>query len=192
MFADIVSPGTISNLRHNPAVEVNVVDPITRCGYRFKGRAEVHVDGAVFDAVISQYRTNGSIAATRAKSVALIAVESAAPLVSPAYDTGLTVDEVVDRSLRGSIPFASSAQSTTSNADLSSPTSVRGRSATICRDVRWSAGFEVGRTAHSPTPSPAVMGAQRDPGSRKAMISSEPSSSLGRVSNDGCLPHCSI
>jgi hypothetical protein len=54
----------------------------------------------VFDAVIAQYRTNGSIAATRAKSVALIAVESAAPLVSPAYDTGLTVDEVVDRSLR--------------------------------------------------------------------------------------------
>ena len=100
VFADIVSPGTISNLRQNPAVEVNVVDPITRCGYRFKGRAEVHVDGAVFDAVIAQYRTNGSIAATRAKSVALIAVESAAPLVSPAYDTGLTVDEVVDRSLR--------------------------------------------------------------------------------------------
>jgi predicted pyridoxine 5'-phosphate oxidase superfamily flavin-nucleotide-binding protein len=100
VFADIVSPGTISNLRQNPAVEVNVVDPIRRCGYRFKGRAEVHVDGAVFDAVIALYRTNGSIAATRAKSVVVIAVESAAPLVSPAYDTGLTVDEVVDRSLR--------------------------------------------------------------------------------------------
>ena len=100
VFADIVSPGTISNLLHNPTVEVNVVDPITRRGYRFKGRAEVHVDGVVFDAVIAQYRTNGSIAATRAKSVALIAVESAAALVSPAYDTGLTVDEVVDRSLR--------------------------------------------------------------------------------------------
>jgi uncharacterized protein len=100
VFADIVSPGTISNLLQNPAVEVNVVDPITRCGYRFKGRAEVHVDGVVFDAIIAQYRTNGSIAATRAKSVALIAVESAAALVSPAYDTGLTVDEVVDRSLR--------------------------------------------------------------------------------------------
>ena len=79
---------------------MNVVDPITRRGYRFKGRAEVHVDGAVFDAVIAQYRTNGSIAATQAKSVAVITVESAAPLVSPAYDAGLTVDEVVDRSLR--------------------------------------------------------------------------------------------
>jgi predicted pyridoxine 5'-phosphate oxidase superfamily flavin-nucleotide-binding protein len=100
VFADIVSPGTISNLLQNPAVEVNVVDPIRRCGYRFKGQAEVHADGVVFDAVIAQYRSNGSIAATRAKSVALITVESAAPLVSPAYDSGLTVDEVVDRSLR--------------------------------------------------------------------------------------------
>jgi uncharacterized protein len=100
VFADIVSPGTIANLRHNPAVEVNVVDPITRRGYRFKGRAEVHTDDAVFDDVIAHYRINGSIAATRARSVAMIAVESAAPLVSPAYDAGLTVDEVVDRSLR--------------------------------------------------------------------------------------------
>ena len=100
VFADIVSPGTIANLRRNPAVEVNVVDPITRLGYRFKGRAEVHVDGAVFDEVIAFYQSNGSIAATRAKSVAVIAVDSAAPLVSPAYDAGLSVDEVVDRSLR--------------------------------------------------------------------------------------------
>lgn len=100
VFADIVSPGTIANLRENPAVEVNVVDPITRLGYRFKGRAEVHVDGPVFDEVIAFYKSNGSIAATKAKSVAVIAVDSAAPLVSPAYDAGLSVDEVVDRSLR--------------------------------------------------------------------------------------------
>lgn len=100
VFADLVSPGTIANLRENSAVEVNVVDPITRLGYRFKGRAEVHVDGAVFDDVIALYQRNGSIAATRARSVVVIAVDSAAPLVSPAYDAGLTVDEVVDRSLR--------------------------------------------------------------------------------------------
>ncbi|MBK5333402.1 MAG: pyridoxamine 5'-phosphate oxidase family protein [Ilumatobacteraceae bacterium] len=100
VFADIVSPGTIANLRANPAVEVNVVDPITRLGYRFKGRAEVHVDGALFDEVIAFYQRNGSIAATRAKSVAVITVDSAAPLVSPAYDAGLSVDEVIDRSLR--------------------------------------------------------------------------------------------
>jgi predicted pyridoxine 5'-phosphate oxidase superfamily flavin-nucleotide-binding protein len=40
-FADLASPGTIENLRHNPAIELNVVDPFTRRGFRFKGRAEI-------------------------------------------------------------------------------------------------------------------------------------------------------
>ena len=40
-FADLASPGTIENLRHNPAIELNVVDPFTRRGFRFKGAAKV-------------------------------------------------------------------------------------------------------------------------------------------------------
>jgi predicted pyridoxine 5'-phosphate oxidase superfamily flavin-nucleotide-binding protein len=40
-FADLASPGTIENLRHNPAIELNLVDPFTRRGFRFKGRAEI-------------------------------------------------------------------------------------------------------------------------------------------------------
>src|SRR5262249_1924789 len=39
VFADIRSPGTVANLRANPGIEVNVVDPFARKGYRFKGRA---------------------------------------------------------------------------------------------------------------------------------------------------------
>ena len=37
VFVDLASPTTMANLRANPAVEVNVVDPITRNGYRFQG-----------------------------------------------------------------------------------------------------------------------------------------------------------
>jgi len=37
MFADIHSPDTVRNLQRNPAIELNVVDPIVRKGYRFKG-----------------------------------------------------------------------------------------------------------------------------------------------------------
>ena len=48
VFADLASPGTMANLGREPAVEVNVVDPITRTGYRFKGRAEAHVRGPLF------------------------------------------------------------------------------------------------------------------------------------------------
>ena len=43
-FADLASPGTIGNLRHNPAIELNVVDPFTRRGFRFKGAAQVMKD----------------------------------------------------------------------------------------------------------------------------------------------------
>src|SRR5437773_7334021 len=42
LFADIASPGTVANLTSSPFVEVNVVDPIRRKGYRFKGKGEVH------------------------------------------------------------------------------------------------------------------------------------------------------
>ena len=44
-FLDIHSPATVANLRARPAVEVNVVDPIVRKGYRFKGRGEVLTEG---------------------------------------------------------------------------------------------------------------------------------------------------
>jgi predicted pyridoxine 5'-phosphate oxidase superfamily flavin-nucleotide-binding protein len=49
IFADLRSPGTVENLRRNPSVEVNVVDPFLRKGYRFRGTAEVHTEGELFD-----------------------------------------------------------------------------------------------------------------------------------------------
>ena len=39
-FAEIRSPGTLRNLRANPAIEVNFVDPFVRKGYRFAGTAK--------------------------------------------------------------------------------------------------------------------------------------------------------
>src|SRR4051795_10399626 len=48
VFADIRSPGTVENLRANPSVEINVVDQLSRTGYRLKGTGEVHVAGDTF------------------------------------------------------------------------------------------------------------------------------------------------
>jgi uncharacterized protein len=45
VFADIRPPRTVENLRHNPAIEINVVDPISRKGYRFKGTGTVLTEG---------------------------------------------------------------------------------------------------------------------------------------------------
>jgi predicted pyridoxine 5'-phosphate oxidase superfamily flavin-nucleotide-binding protein len=86
VFADIHSPGTIANLRHSPHVEVNVVDPFARKGYRFKGTAEVLTEGAQYDAIVAFYRQRGSRADIHA--VVLIRISAAAPLISPAYDDG--------------------------------------------------------------------------------------------------------
>ena len=45
LFADIRSPQTMANIRRGSIVEVNVVDPFVRKGYRFKGPAVVHERG---------------------------------------------------------------------------------------------------------------------------------------------------
>jgi len=92
VFADIRSPGSVANLRQNPIAEVNVVDPIIRKGYRFKGEANVLSSGPTFDEVVAFYRKRGVRSPIR--HVVLIRVERAVLLVSPAYDSGGTEEEI--------------------------------------------------------------------------------------------------
>jgi predicted pyridoxine 5'-phosphate oxidase superfamily flavin-nucleotide-binding protein len=91
-FADIRSPRTIANVRVNPRVEINVVDPIARKGYRFKGTAEVHADGPAFERGKRLYAERGVRSAIR--SIVVIHVTRALPMISPAYDTGRGEDDV--------------------------------------------------------------------------------------------------
>src|SRR5919107_1456472 len=57
-FGEIRSPGTIRNLRANPRIEVNFVDPFVRKGYRFAGTAVVAERGSAgFDALLARFRT---------------------------------------------------------------------------------------------------------------------------------------
>jgi predicted pyridoxine 5'-phosphate oxidase superfamily flavin-nucleotide-binding protein len=100
VFLDLFSPGTVANIEAgNPVVEVNVVDPIRRKGYRFKGPAEVHRDGSVFEDVLQWYERERSTDRARIKSVVLVRVERAAPLVSPAYADGTSEATIEQRSL---------------------------------------------------------------------------------------------
>jgi uncharacterized protein len=97
VFADIRSPRTIRNLRSNPVAEVNVVDPVARKGYRFKGPATVVTEGRLYEDVVAFYE-NGDPpvkeARSRIHSAVLIKVEQALPLVSPVYDLGLSEEAV--------------------------------------------------------------------------------------------------
>jgi predicted pyridoxine 5'-phosphate oxidase superfamily flavin-nucleotide-binding protein len=95
VFADIRSPGTVRNLRQNPAIEINVVDPTLRKGYRFKGKAVVLSEGPLFAEIMAHYRQRGVDSPIR--HIVLVTVERALPIVSPAYDHGLTEEEVAAR-----------------------------------------------------------------------------------------------
>lgn len=101
VFADLRSPGTIENLRSNPSVEINVVDVLVRKGYRFKGTAAVHTDGAVFERGVAFYEERGTERAReRIHGIVLVKVERAMAVTSPAYDIGATEGELRERNLR--------------------------------------------------------------------------------------------
>lgn len=100
VFAHVHSEGTVANIEAgNPIVEVNVVDPIVRKGYRFKGVATVHRDGPVYEAGTRFYRDRSGLEGHRILAIVLVRVELASPLISPAYDDGATEDEIERRSL---------------------------------------------------------------------------------------------
>ncbi len=92
VFADVHSPRTVANLRVNPAVEINVVDPLTRKGFRFKGAARIVEDGPELATLLDFYRARGSTSEKRC--VVIVEVEKAAPLISPAYDDGSSEADV--------------------------------------------------------------------------------------------------
>jgi predicted pyridoxine 5'-phosphate oxidase superfamily flavin-nucleotide-binding protein len=100
IFADIASPNTMANLEQNGAVELNIVDPVVRKGYRFKGRAWVIRSGPQLDEALQfLVRTRGTDT-SRVRAVAIIEVERAAALISPSYMGGATEQEVADRFTR--------------------------------------------------------------------------------------------
>ena len=93
VFADLASPGTMRNLRHNPALELNIVDAYARKGYRFKGTARIITEGALFDEIRQAFESGGrgvQQVNLPARAYVLVAVEAAAPVVSPAYTPGRT------------------------------------------------------------------------------------------------------
>lgn len=66
VFADVRSPRTTENLRLNPAIEINVVDPISRKGYRFKGTGTVLAEGSLLEETLRFYRGRGVTNSIRA------------------------------------------------------------------------------------------------------------------------------
>ena len=93
LFAEIRSPQTVANIRRGSAVEVNVVDPFVRKGYRFKGRRR----SANPEPRCTPRRWTCCVrpdqpSSTASRAVVVIEVREARRLVSPAYDDGITTE----------------------------------------------------------------------------------------------------
>jgi predicted pyridoxine 5'-phosphate oxidase superfamily flavin-nucleotide-binding protein len=100
VFAHLHSHRTVENVETtNSAVEINVVDPILRKGYRFKGTATVHRNGSVYEAGLRFYRERSGLDPQRIKAIVVIEVSRATALTSPAYDDGTSEQVVEQRSL---------------------------------------------------------------------------------------------
>ena len=91
-FADIRSPDTMKNLKENPNVELNVIDPLLRKGFLFEGQARIIQDGPLYDEILNHYRQNGI--KSPINSIVLVSVSNVSDVTSPLYDMGISEDEI--------------------------------------------------------------------------------------------------
>lgn len=94
-FVDLGSPGTLSNLERNPAIEISMVDLFVRKGYRFKGTASIITEGPDLENILRAYKgANAENLMDNVRRAVRIKVERALPLVSPGYLPGVTEEEM--------------------------------------------------------------------------------------------------
>ena len=94
-FADIRSPQPIENLRHTSSIEINVVDPIRRRGFRFKGEGQIISEGTQFSEILEQYKKNGI--KSKINAIVVVTVNKLSEVISPSYDLGMKEDELVSK-----------------------------------------------------------------------------------------------
>tara|TARA_B100000029_G_scaffold307257_1_gene300056 strand:- start:209 stop:649 length:441 start_codon:yes stop_codon:yes gene_type:complete len=95
VFADIRSPKTTENLQENTSIEINVIDPFKRLGYRFKGDGKIVNEGTKFDKILEYYKNVGI--KSKINSVIIVNVKTMSKIRSPSYDLGATEDELVSK-----------------------------------------------------------------------------------------------
>lgn len=91
-FADIRSPNTIKNLEKNPSLEINVIDPLLRKGFRIKGKGTIIKNGKMYEAILYHYRKSGI--KSPIGDIVLIEPSQILEVTSPLYDLGFSEDEM--------------------------------------------------------------------------------------------------
>lgn len=94
-FGNIRSPGTVKNIRSRPHVELNFIDVLTRRAVRIKGTAAiVEKDAAAAQALMPQFKALWESYLDSMDNFVRIDIQHAELILSPAYDIGLTADEL--------------------------------------------------------------------------------------------------
>ena len=91
-FANIRSPDTVMNLQHNPFVEINVIDPLSRKGYLFTGTAKIIKNTPLYVEILNHYLANGI--KSPINSIVIVDISSVSEVTSPLYDLGQTEEEI--------------------------------------------------------------------------------------------------
>lgn len=95
-FGNIRSPGTVTNLRANPACETGFVDPFTRKGVRIAGQARIVPDDSdEFAELLPKWQEVWGELADRISDIVVIDVTRSRPVSTPPYDDGATEDEMI-------------------------------------------------------------------------------------------------
>lgn len=94
-FADIRSPNTLKNLEQRPDLEINVVDPLLRKGFRFKGKGKIIKNGQNYDEILNHYRENGVRSPIGA--IVLVEVNEILEVLSPLYDLGVSEGDLKEK-----------------------------------------------------------------------------------------------
>jgi hypothetical protein len=83
---------TLKNLQSNPNIEINVIDPLLRKGYLFRGKAKILQEKLEFEKILNHYRKNG--VKSPINSIVLVDVTSVSDVTSPLYDMGISEQEI--------------------------------------------------------------------------------------------------
>ena len=91
-FANIRSPDTVNNLKNNSNVEINVIDPLLRRGYLFKGTTRILNDGQMYDEILEFYKNHGIKSIIH--EIILVTVSDVSLVTSPLYDLGISEQDI--------------------------------------------------------------------------------------------------
>ena len=96
-FSDLRSPGTVRNIQHQPAVELNFLDVFRRKACRLRGTASYHKRGEASFAKQLPLFQKWDTFVERMRGIVVVEVAHAEMIVSPAYDAGASEDALVEQ-----------------------------------------------------------------------------------------------